>query len=55
VTLIVRDDGIGFDTEKSNGSIRFGLARVQERTELVGGELNNHSVKVFEKVLPYLT
>ena len=39
VTLVVSDDGIGFDTEKSSGSSQFGLSGMQERAELVGGEL----------------
>ncbi len=39
-TLTVNDDGIGFDTEKSNGTSQFGLAGMQERAELLGGELN---------------
>jgi signal transduction histidine kinase len=39
VTLTVRDDGVGFDTEKHNGSSHFGLVGMRERTELVGGEL----------------
>jgi signal transduction histidine kinase len=39
VMLTVSDDGVGFNTEKSNGSSQFGLAGMQERAELVGGEL----------------
>jgi signal transduction histidine kinase len=38
-TLTVRDDGVGFDTEKTDTSSHFGLAGMQERAELVGGEL----------------
>jgi signal transduction histidine kinase len=39
IMLNVRDDGVGFDTEKHNGSSHFGLVGMRERTELVGGEL----------------
>jgi signal transduction histidine kinase len=39
VTLIVRDDGIGFDIEKINKSSQFGLTGMQERAHLSGGEL----------------
>jgi signal transduction histidine kinase len=39
VMLTVLDDGVGFDREKNNGSSHFGLAGMQERAELVGGEL----------------
>lgn len=39
-TLTVRDDGVGFDMEKRNGSSQFGLAGMQERAELVGGDFN---------------
>jgi signal transduction histidine kinase len=40
VTLIVRDDGVGFDIEKSNKTGHFGLTGMRERAQLVGGELN---------------
>lgn len=39
VMLIVRDDGVGFDVEKSNGSSHLGLVGMRERAQLVGGEL----------------
>lgn len=39
VTLTVQDDGVGFDMEKVNKSGHFGLAGMQERAELAGGEL----------------
>ncbi|MCJ7653954.1 MAG: sensor histidine kinase [Dehalococcoidia bacterium] len=40
VKLIVRDDGIGFDTEKSNKTSHLGLVGIRERAQLIGGELN---------------
>lgn len=40
VTLIVRDDGVGFDTEKSGETSHFGLAGMQERALLVGGKFD---------------
>ena len=39
-TLTVRDDGVGFDIEKINETSHFGLAGMQERARLVGGELD---------------
>jgi signal transduction histidine kinase len=39
VTLIVRDDGIGFDIEKNNKTSHFGLVGMKERALLIGGEL----------------
>ncbi len=38
-TLMVRDDGVGFDTKKSDKTSHFGLAGMQERAQLIGGEL----------------
>jgi two-component system sensor histidine kinase DegS len=40
VTLVVHDDGVGFDVEKVNKSSQFGLIGMQERAQLIGGELN---------------
>jgi signal transduction histidine kinase len=40
VELTVSDDGIGFDVEKSLKTSRFGLVGMQERAQLVGGELH---------------
>jgi len=40
VTLIVHDDGVGFDIEKSNKTSHFGLAGMRERAQLIVGELN---------------
>ncbi len=40
VTLMVRDDGVGFDTEKSGETSHFGLVGMQERARLVGGKLD---------------
>lgn len=39
VTLIVRDDGVGFDIDKNGGTSHFGLTGMRERAQLVGGEL----------------
>lgn len=38
-TLTVRDDGIGFDAEKSTNTNHLGLTGMRERAHLVGGEL----------------
>jgi len=43
VSLIVRDDGTGFDTEKNHKSRQFGLTGMRERAELVGGQLSVES------------
>ena len=40
VGLIVRDDGAGFDVDKSNKSSQFGLVGMRERAQLVGGKLD---------------
>jgi len=40
MTLIVRDDGVGFDIEKSNKTSHLGLTGMRERAQLIGGELN---------------
>jgi signal transduction histidine kinase len=40
LTLVVHDDGVGFDIEKVNKSSQFGLIGMQERAQLIGGELN---------------
>jgi signal transduction histidine kinase len=40
VTLTVRDDGAGFDVEKSSKTGHFGLTGMRERAQLVGGDLN---------------
>jgi signal transduction histidine kinase len=39
LTLIVRDDGRGFDPEEVEGEGRFGLKGMHERARLIGGEL----------------
>lgn len=39
VTLIIHDDGIGFDPEKSINASHFGLVGMRERAQLIGGEL----------------
>jgi signal transduction histidine kinase len=39
VTLMVSDDGVGFELEKSDKTSQFGLAGMRERSQLVGGEL----------------
>jgi signal transduction histidine kinase len=38
-TLVVHDDGVGFDVEKVNKSSQFGLIGMQERAQLIGGVL----------------
>jgi signal transduction histidine kinase len=38
-TLSVSDDGIGFDTEQIDQTSHFGLAGMQERAQMFGGEL----------------
>jgi signal transduction histidine kinase len=39
-TLTVSDDGVGFNVEQIDKTSHFGLAGMQERAQLVGGELN---------------
>ena len=39
VTLTVHDDGVGFDVEKKDKANHYGLEGMQERAQLVGGEL----------------
>ena len=39
VTLIVRDDGVGFNIKKNDKVSHFGLAGMRERAQLVGGEI----------------
>jgi len=39
VTLTVHDDGVGFDIEKKDKANDYGLEGMQERAQLVGGEL----------------
>jgi signal transduction histidine kinase len=39
-TLMVRDDGAGFDMEKVSKKTQFGLSGMRERAQLVGGKLN---------------
>jgi signal transduction histidine kinase len=39
VTLTVHDDGVGFDVEKKDKANDYGLEGMQERAQLVGGEL----------------
>ena len=40
VTLIVSDDGVGFNVDKSDKTSDFGLTGMRERAQLIGGELN---------------
>ena len=40
VTLVVRDDGVGFNVEKNNKESHFGLTGMRERAQPVGGEIN---------------
>jgi signal transduction histidine kinase len=44
VKLTVQDNGSGFDLEKSTNPDHFGLTGMQERTQLVGGELKIQSI-----------
>ena len=39
VTLTVHDDGVGFDVDKKDKANDYGLEGMQERAQLVGGEL----------------
>ncbi len=39
-TLIVEDDGIGFDMEKVSKKAQLGLTGMRERAQLIGGKLN---------------
>jgi signal transduction histidine kinase len=39
ITLLVQDDGVGFDPEKVNKTSQFGLTGMKERAQLCGGEL----------------
>lgn len=43
-TVIVTDDGVGFDTE-TVGGIGFGIAGMRARAEMIGGRLDLHSVR----------
>jgi two-component system sensor histidine kinase DegS len=40
VTVVVKDDGRGFDVRNATGKGRYGLLGIKERVELFGGELN---------------
>jgi signal transduction histidine kinase len=39
VSLLVRDDGVGFDPRQAKRSGHFGLAGMRERVQLGGGQL----------------
>ena len=39
-TLIIKDDGVGFDPGSTNKTSQFGLTGMKERAHLCGGELN---------------
>ena len=43
LTLTVRDDGRGFQTDRPPGDGRFGLKGMHERAESVGGRLSVES------------
>jgi signal transduction histidine kinase len=45
ITLIVQDDGIGFDPRSKELPDHFGLVGMRERAELVGGKLSVESEK----------
>ncbi len=40
VTLTVQDDGIGFDVDKVDKIVHLGLTGMQERSQLIGGQLD---------------
>ena len=40
VTLLVQDDGVGFDVNADSGNKHFGLLGMKERVKFVKGELN---------------
>jgi signal transduction histidine kinase len=40
ITLVVRDDGIGFDPAATRGNGHYGLIGLAERAQLAGGALN---------------
>jgi signal transduction histidine kinase len=40
LTLIIRDDGIGFEMEEIDKTKHLGLVGVRERAQLIGGKLN---------------
>lgn len=44
-TLIVEDDGIGFDAKEAVSAGHFGLVGMKERADLAGGKLNVESEK----------
>ncbi|MDF2500352.1 MAG: degS [Anaerosporomusa subterranea] len=39
ISLLIEDDGKGFDTSVSAGSDHFGLSGMEERIDLIGGEI----------------
>jgi signal transduction histidine kinase len=39
----IRDDGVGFNVDKSKNGGRFGLTGMQERAQMIGGVLSIHS------------
>lgn len=45
ITLVIQDDGVGFDPKSSDSSGHFGLVGLRERAELAGGKLNIISAK----------
>jgi PAS domain S-box-containing protein len=44
LSLVVRDDGVGFDLENSQGRMHLGLASMRERVRAVNGTLDIESV-----------
>lgn len=55
VSVVVEDDGIGFDLQANRDCQSFGLLGMRERAELLGGEVQvisrpGHGTKVFIKV-----
>jgi len=39
ITLLVRDDGLGFSQEQESSAGHYGLAGMEERAQLVGAQL----------------
>ena len=44
--LLVDDDGVGFETKSSAKNSGYGINGLQERAEMMGGELKIESGKV---------
>jgi signal transduction histidine kinase len=51
VHLVISDDGVGFDIDKIDKTNHFGLTGMQDRAELIGGELNVTSKPGFGTII----